>query len=250
MKIRHPVTLFCTANLLLVVLIAVIFSLDYVPFQLAPAILALLITGVSKGRSGICSLCKKVKYERTCAKWYLFALFAPFVFCAISYAIFSLAEYGSLSFPSFDRPLSSFALECFIITMGSYGEEIGWRGYLLPELRQKHSFFSSTLIVGIIWDIWHLRIGFGLPVFVVYLTMVIELSLIFSWLSQKTENNILSVIILHGSFNLCTLLFYSHIFMSDSPKNNLMLLIYGSMAIILILPCLFIMKGMLFPKAR
>lgn len=246
MKIRHPIVLFCTANLLLVVLIAVILSLDYVPFQLAPAILALLFTGISKGRSGIYSLFKKVKYERAYAKWYLFALFTPLFFCVISYAFFSLAEYESLSFPSFDRPLSSFALECFIITMGSYGEEIGWRGYLLPELRQKHSFFSSTLIVGIIWGIWHLRI----PVFVVYLTMVIELSLIFSWLSQKTENNILSAIILHGSFNLCTLLFYSHIFMSNSPKNDLMLLIYGSMAIILILPCLFIMKGMLFSKAR
>lgn len=246
---RHPVALFCTANLLLVVLIAVIFSLDYVPFQLAPAILALLITGVSKGRSGICSLFKKVKYEQVYTKWYLFALFAPLFFCAISYAFFSLAEYGSLSFPSFDRPLSFFIMECFIIAMGSYGEEIGWRGYLLPELRQKHSLFSSSLIVGVIWGIWHLRIGFGLPVFVIYLTMAIELSLIFSWLTQKTGNNILSAIILHGSFNLCTLLFYSHIFMSDAPKNDLMLLIYGSMVIILLPPCLFIMKGMLFPKA-
>lgn len=226
-KTQHPVTIFCIVNLLLVILISIIISPDYVPFQLAPGIFAILITAALKGKKGIYSLLRKLKYEKVYAKWYLFALLVPFVFCAISYIFFSIANYGQLSFPNFDRAVSFFIVECFIITIGSYGEELGWRGYLLPELRKKHSLLSSSFIIGLIWGIWHLCIGFGVTVFIIYLIMVIEFSLIFSWLNQKTSNNILSAIILHSSFNLSALLFYSDIFTSNAPKNDLMFMMYG-----------------------
>ncbi len=35
------------------------------------------------------------------------------------------------------------------------GEELGWRGYLLTNLLEKHSLIKATLISGIIWGIWH-----------------------------------------------------------------------------------------------
>lgn len=35
------------------------------------------------------------------------------------------------------------------------GEEIGWRGYLLPNLCKKYTPIISTLITGVIWGIWH-----------------------------------------------------------------------------------------------
>ncbi len=35
------------------------------------------------------------------------------------------------------------------------GEELGWRGYLLPKLQQKYSDRSALLITGVIWGVWH-----------------------------------------------------------------------------------------------
>jgi membrane protease YdiL (CAAX protease family) len=35
------------------------------------------------------------------------------------------------------------------------GEEIGWRGFLVPELAKRHSFVATSLISGIIWALWH-----------------------------------------------------------------------------------------------
>lgn len=35
------------------------------------------------------------------------------------------------------------------------GEELGWRGYLLPNLCKKYTPFVATIITGVIWGIWH-----------------------------------------------------------------------------------------------
>lgn len=35
------------------------------------------------------------------------------------------------------------------------GEELGWRGYLLPKLRELYSDRSALIITGVIWGLWH-----------------------------------------------------------------------------------------------
>lgn len=42
------------------------------------------------------------------------------------------------------------------VIRGPLGEELGWRGYLLGEFQTRHSLISSSLIVGVIWGLWHL----------------------------------------------------------------------------------------------
>ena len=41
---------------------------------------------------------------------------------------------------------------------GPLGEEGGWRGYLLPRLIEVHGEWRSSLIIGVIWSLWHLPV--------------------------------------------------------------------------------------------
>ena len=90
------------------------------------------------------------------------------------------------------------------------GEEIGWRGFLVPELRKTISFTATSLISGIIWSLWHYPIliygdynagtptWYGLTCFTV---MVISISFVFAWMRLKS-GSLWTGAILHGSHNL------------------------------------------------
>jgi membrane protease YdiL (CAAX protease family) len=40
-------------------------------------------------------------------------------------------------------------------TLGALGEEIGWRGFLVPALATRLSFTQTSLATGIVWALWH-----------------------------------------------------------------------------------------------
>ncbi|MGB6386346.1 MAG: type II CAAX endopeptidase family protein [Terriglobales bacterium] len=90
------------------------------------------------------------------------------------------------------------------------GEEIGWRGFLVPELSKTMGFTSTALISGIVWSLWHYPIlifadynsgtatWYALSCFTV---MVISISFIFAWLRLKS-GSLWTGALLHASHNL------------------------------------------------
>jgi membrane protease YdiL (CAAX protease family) len=88
------------------------------------------------------------------------------------------------------------------------GEEIGWRGFLLPLLYNKYSLFKSSIIVGILWGVWHLNFNSGLTGFLLFTVYISGFSVIMSWIYAKTKGNMNLMILLHFCFNL-----FSHVFL-------------------------------------
>jgi uncharacterized protein len=90
------------------------------------------------------------------------------------------------------------------------GEEIGWRGMLVPQLAQVTTFTGTAIISGGIWVAWHTPIllfagynagapqGYALVCFTV---MVLGLSFVFAWLRLKS-GSIWPAVLLHASHNL------------------------------------------------
>lgn len=90
------------------------------------------------------------------------------------------------------------------------GEEIGWRGFLVPELSKITSFPKTALISGIIWSIWHYPIllfadynsgtpaWYGLSCFTI---MVVGISFIYAYFRLKT-GSLWTGVLLHASHNL------------------------------------------------
>jgi membrane protease YdiL (CAAX protease family) len=90
------------------------------------------------------------------------------------------------------------------------GEEIGWRGFLVPELDKAVGFRAASIISGVIWSVWHYPLlifadynagtptWYGLTCFTV---MVVAASVAYAWLRLRS-GSLWTGTILHGSHNL------------------------------------------------
>lgn len=91
-----------------------------------------------------------------------------------------------------------------------FGEEWGWRGYLLPHLMEKRSITFSVVVGGIIWGLWHAPItalghNYGLdypgwPILgiVAMCCFCVALSCLFSWLTLRAKS-CLPAVFAHGA---------------------------------------------------
>jgi len=103
------------------------------------------------------------------------------------------------------------ALFGIILSMATaLGEEIGWRGFLVPELYKHLGFTKTSLIVGFIWGAWHLPIlifsdyNIGATSWYAatcFMTLVISISFIYTWFRIKS-GSVWTSVILHASHNL------------------------------------------------
>ena len=90
------------------------------------------------------------------------------------------------------------------------GEEIGWRGFLVPQLFKSIGFTGTALLSGVVWACWHYPLliwgdynsgtptWYGLTCFTV---MVISVSFIFAWMRLKS-GSLWTGALLHASHNL------------------------------------------------
>lgn len=91
------------------------------------------------------------------------------------------------------------------------GEEIGWRGLLVPELGKLTNFRNVAIISGIIWTVFHLPgllganyRGQGTPLaysLLCFSIMIVSLSFIMAWLTLKSAS-FWPAAVLHATHNL------------------------------------------------
>lgn len=164
----------------------------------SPSISALIITGVTEGRDGLLRLLAKLVAWRVGLLYYLLVLLGLPLLGVLAGAI-----NGSL------QPFSLGAMLAFIIAdPGPLGEELGWRGFALPRLLEKHSVLKAGLILGAIWGVWHLpafafsglgQSSLALPIF---LLAAVVLSVLATWLYRATSGSVLISILLHMMVNM------------------------------------------------
>lgn len=90
-------------------------------------------------------------------------------------------------------------------------EEVGWRGYALPRLQKRYSAFNSSLILGLIWAVWHFPFwtiipieGAPEPFYIFYFTGSIGaicMSIFLTWIYNNTRRSIALSALCHASFN-------------------------------------------------
>lgn len=116
---------------------------------------------------------------------------------------------------SVSRPVGAGLFFLVVATIGvirncatTLGEEIGWRGFLVPELAKGFSFTATCVLSGVIWALWHVPIivfagynaGTGSYGLAVVSANMIGLCFVLTWLRLKS-GSLWTVVILHAASN-------------------------------------------------
>ena len=157
-------------------------------------------------------------------RWALLAYALPFV---VSGSMFVLA-WVFLGYYTTDKTdtsvleglaVSATALVLLFSVFG-FGEELAWRGYLVPELAKLTNFRNVALISGAIWAVWHwpliffaaevtdfdkAPVWFTLPVFP---ATIVSAGVVMAWLTLQT-GSLWPAVTFHGSQNAITQAFFA-----------------------------------------
>lgn len=85
-------------------------------------------------------------------------------------------------------------------------EEIGWRGYALPGLQQRYGALTSSIILGIIWWLWHfhpLNFTAYQPTAFSFLFNILAFTILLTWIYNNTDGSILMAALFHTVSNVC-----------------------------------------------
>lgn len=168
-----------------------------------PAIAAIIVTGVVEGRAGVKQLLRRAVQGRVALKWIAIAVGLPLLMSATVVVLNAALMGKPLAFVPNEAPIFTLILGLLVI-----GEEIGWRGFALPRLQTRFNSLTASLILGVLWATWHLPnsfipgMGHYLTAFPVFLVWVISMTVLFTWLANRTRGSLWIAWLFHAAINV------------------------------------------------
>jgi uncharacterized protein len=169
----------------------------------APGFAALIAAAAIGGLGGVRTLLRPLLMWRVSLGWYSVALLLPplLVFAAVGLAVL----FGG-PIPQFSRAFGPQLALLPILLLFNMGEEIGWRGFALPRLLVRQNALNASLILGVIWGLWHAPKFFltgqgasALPFFLGFLVSVIAETMLITWVYNNTGGSLLLATLFHFS---------------------------------------------------
>ncbi len=138
-------------------------------------------------------------------RWYVFTFGFWWIIAAVALGLATMLGQTS---PALDQ-VSWISLPAVWVAMllSNVWEEIGWRGFALPRLREKLSDLQAALVMGVVWSAWHLPLllnpaspmsslpWYGEIIFSVSLTVI------YTWLWLNTGHSLFFVSVFHAMSN-------------------------------------------------
>jgi membrane protease YdiL (CAAX protease family) len=220
-----------------------------------PTIAGVILIAITRGKEGLRDIVKQLLRVQVRLRWWLTALLLP---CAVAFAAIAVNMLAGNESPDFAFFSGQWhlILVFFLITFigGPLGEEIGWRGFSVPYLQRKTTPLLTALIIGIAWGIWHLpefltrgalHHQMGAVYFPLFVLGEIALSIVMTWLYNKTDSSLLIAgLLFHNAENFWSVALTTNATMDAlqggqiSVNMNLWILsviIYAAFAVVLVI---------------
>lgn len=206
----------------------------------APSVVAVILTLIYGSRKNLKEFLKSGVSIKFNIKLYFYMLLLMPCILFVSYIFTKLIWNLEIDLPLLENPMLIVVAFFYILLLGGpLGEEFGWRGFALNRLLYIYNPMVSSLILGIIWSIWHLPLFFidGTVQqsinFIGYTIITILFSILITVLFMKTNFSVFSAIIIHTTSNLSYGIF--PIFTTLQGGINILFLMLLATVIILIL---------------
>ena len=160
-------------------------------------------------------------------RYYLIGWFGPFVLTLLGALLYFMVFPSEFTLDSYLTQMAAlpvspklFWIVQLLLMMAApllnvvtcFGEEWGWRGYLLPKVAERMKFLPTILLTGFIWGIWHAPIivaghnygmdypGYPWAGIVAMCLLCVVLGTLFSYITLKTKS-CWPAVFAHGMMN-------------------------------------------------
>jgi len=180
-----------------------------------PLLAAILVTKATEGNASVIKIFRSMFNLQVKARWWAAAILLLAGLFSVAVVLGILAG-GSVPDSSAGLYLNggNVILVILLLLFGSFGEEPGWRGFALPRLQEGRSPMKATLILTVVWWLWHLPTYWTLPLaidarqqygfvaaFGIQFIVLLALGILCTWVYNGSGKVVLMPVLLHVSWN-------------------------------------------------
>lgn len=210
-----------------------------------PAIAAVFVSVITRRRFG------DIGWRLGSPKWLGLGYVFPLLYAAPAYLLVWTTGLGDFPNPkmlsaaraslhlSANWSSTSIILITFLVvgvlgvvlgSLGAIGEEIGWRGFLVPELTNWLGFRRAALLSGIIWGLWHVPLILAGPYsqsgtprwyqVTCFMLLIVPGAVAFAWLRMRS-GSIWPTVVFHSAHNAFIQWFFDPMTVNSGKTNYL-----------------------------
>lgn len=169
-----------------------------------PSILGIILTSKFEGKEGIIKLFLSAINIKIG-----FSSFMIIIAYVIILSLLQLILYTTLGNRfDYSQFIKQLPTTLPLIIAGPLSEEFGWRGFLQKRVNKEFSPISGSIIIGIVWSLWHLPLfyiigtsqhEFNVPFFP-FMILIISSAFVYTYIYIKSKGSLFTAILLHWLF--------------------------------------------------
>lgn len=179
-----------------------------------PLLVAVILIVRKNGWSGVKEFFRNAFNLRVKPIYYVLALLLPLIITAAAHYIVNYSGIDILPANLFPENLAIPVIVLiipyfiFILIAGGGQEEFGWRGYAQKPMQQRFGILGGSILLGIVWGVWHLPLwfmpgeGHAYYSFFAFLIYTVSTSVIIGWLYNASGKKLVIPWILHAMGNV------------------------------------------------